>query len=121
MNNKEKVVELGVEGGGAAIYRTPFGSDSWQFHIKGNSICLDDNDDEDWQFWQSKPVPTLEEALRAVSDEWVIFYPLMVHPDYHTEVWELALAAVSMLPEQLKGNWQHSGENWQRICQQQEE
>jgi hypothetical protein len=53
MPDKEMVLELGVEGGGAAIFRTPLASGGWQFHVEGSSIYLDENDDEAWRRWSS--------------------------------------------------------------------
>ena len=53
MPDKEMVLELGVEGGGATIFRTPLASGGWQFHVDGSSIYLDENYDEDWRRWSS--------------------------------------------------------------------
>lgn len=44
MAKKELVLDLGLEGGGATIYRTPLASGGWQFHVEGSSMFLDDND-----------------------------------------------------------------------------
>jgi hypothetical protein len=83
MADKELVLELGVEGGGASVFRTPHAADGWQFHVEGTSMYLDEIDDEGWRCWTSQPVLTVEEALRAVAEHasWVFFYPVTVHPD----------------------------------------
>lgn len=49
MAEKEVVLELGVEGGGATVFRTPLASGGWQFHVEGSSMYLDENDDEGWR------------------------------------------------------------------------
>src|SRR5262249_26523413 len=108
MDEKEVVLELGVEGGGATVFRTPLGSGGWQCDVEGTSMYLDENDDEGWRSWRSEPVLSVEEALRSVADDgsWVFFYPVTVHPEYRAAVWELALAATHKLPEGRKEMWQ---------------
>jgi len=120
MADKELVLELGVEGGGATVFRSPLGSGGWQFHVEGTSMYLDENDDEGWRSWHSQPVLNLEEALRSVAEDgsWVFFYPVTVHPDYRTAVWELAQAAVGKLPEGRREMWKHRSQDWKRRCQQ---
>jgi hypothetical protein len=83
MADKELVLELGVEGGGATVFRTPLDSGGWQFHVEGNSLYLDENDDESWRSWHSQPVLSIEEALASVAKDgsWFFFYPLTVHPE----------------------------------------
>ena len=100
MGEKEKVLELGVEGGGATIFRTPLDSGGWQFHVEGSSMYLDENDDEDWRSWTSEPVQTIREALRSVAEDgsWVFFHPISVHPEYRNIVWELAQETARNLP-----------------------
>src|SRR4051812_42111549 len=119
MGEKELVLELGVEGGGATVFRTPLGSGGWEFHVEGTSMYLDENDDEGWRSWRSQPVPTIEEALRSVAEDgsWIFFYPVTVHPDYRTAVWELAQAAAGKLPEERRGTWKRRSQDWQRRCQ----
>src|SRR5688572_11900928 len=92
MDEKELVLKLGVEGGGATIYRRPVGSGGWQFHVEGTSMFLDENDDEDWRSWTREPVPTIRDALRSIAEggSWVFFHPISVHPEYRKVVWELA-------------------------------
>lgn len=51
MTKAELVLELGLEGGGLSVYRTPTGSGAWQFHVAGSTIDLDENDDEAWRSW----------------------------------------------------------------------
>lgn len=81
MADKELVLQLGVEGGGATVFRTPLDSGGWEFHVEGTSMYLDEHDDEGWRSWRSQPVPTIEEALRAVAEDgsWVFYYPVQVH------------------------------------------
>ena len=66
MVDKETVLELGVEGGGATIFRTRSDTGEWHFHVEGSSMYLDENDDEVWRSWSCEPVRSIEEALREV-------------------------------------------------------
>lgn len=118
MSEKEKVLEIGVEGGGATIFRTPLDAGGWLFHVEGTSMCLDENDDEDWRSWTSEPVQTIREALRSVAADgsWVFFHPISVHPEYRNTVWELAQETVTNLPEERRRMWKDRSRNWQRLC-----
>ena len=118
MGEKESVLELGVEGGGATIYRTPLGTGGWQFHVEGTSMYLDENDDEDWRSWTSEPVQTIQEALRSVAEDgsWVFFHPISVHAEYRMIVWELVQETASQLPQERRRMWQDRNRNWQRLC-----
>ncbi len=120
MAEKEVVLELGVEGGGATVFRTRLGSGGWQFHVEGSSMYLDENDDEGWRSWRSEPALSMEEALRSVADDgsWVCFYPVTVHPEYRAAVWELAQAAAGRLPEGRRQMWQRRSQDWHRLCRQ---
>ena len=121
MADNEMVLQLGVEGGGATVFRTPFGSGGWQFHVEGSSMFLDENDDEDWRSWQSQRFPNIEDAVRSISadGEWVVFYPISVHPDYRSAVWELVQQTVRNLPNEKKHFWEdRRRERWQHQCQQ---
>jgi len=118
MDEKEMVLELGVEGGGATIYRTAVASDGWQFHVEGSSMFLDENDDEDWRSWTSEPVPTIRDALRSIADDgsWVFFHPISIHPEYRNDVWELAQEIASKLPAERSEMWENRNRHWQRLC-----
>jgi len=118
MAEKELVLDLGVEGGGARIYRTPLDSGGWRFHVEGSSIFLDENDDDDWRYWTREPVQTIEEALRSIAKDgsWVLFHPISVHPEYRTIVWEQAQETAGKLPERLSTIWEGQSQYWQRRC-----
>jgi hypothetical protein len=120
MADKEQILELGVEGGGATVYRTRLPSGGWQFHVEGSSMFLDENDDEDWRSWSSEPVQNFEEAVSSIADDgsWVFYYPISVHPEYRTAVWELAQDAASKLPEGRSVMWEGRCRDWQRLCHQ---
>jgi hypothetical protein len=119
MPDKEMVLQLGVEGGGATIFRTPLASGGWQFHVEGSSIYLDENDDEDWRRWSSEPVLSIGEAMQSVAEDgsWVMYYPMTIHPEYRIAVWELAQATASKLPDESSGMWKRRRADWQRQCQ----
>lgn len=117
MGEIERVLELGVEGGGATIYRTPLDAGGWQFHVEGSSMYLDENDDEDWRSWTSES-GQIREALRSVAKDgsWVLFYPMFVHSEYRMIVWKLVQEAASQLPEERHKMWERRNHIWQRLC-----
>jgi hypothetical protein len=88
MARAELVLELGLEGGGLSVYRTPAGSGGWLFHVAGSTIDLDENDDEAWRSWGTEPFPSLSETLRSVAKDgsWVLFFPITIHPAFRTSV-----------------------------------
>jgi hypothetical protein len=120
MAEKELVLELGVEGGSATVYRTALVYGGWQFHVEGSSIYLDENDFEDWRSWRSEPFLSIEEALESFAKDgsWVLFYPVTVHPDFRPSACKLAQEVASKLPEELREMWKRRWKDWQQICQQ---
>ena len=117
--DKERVLAVGTEGGGASVFRTPLGTGVWQFHIEGTSIGMDDNDNEEWRSWQSKPFQTIEEAVRSISanGDWLFFYPTSIHPDYRTAVWNLVQETLPILPDERRTRWaERMRDRWQNRC-----
>jgi hypothetical protein len=119
MAEKEVVLKLGVEGGGATVYRTPLASGGWQFHVEGSSMFLDENDDEDWRSWISEPVQTIEEALRSIAADgsWVFYHPITAHPQYRAAVLKLAQEAARKLPEGGREMWERRSRDWHCRCE----
>ena len=115
---KELVLELGVEGGGATVYRTPRASGGWQFHVEGTSMFLDDNDEEGWRSWTSDPVPTIQDALRSIAEDgsWVLYHPRSVHPEYRAAVWDQAQEIARKLAEGHSRIWERRHPVWQCLC-----
>lgn len=117
MNKKELVLELGVEGGGATVFRTPLGSGGWQFHVESGSMSAEDIDV--WHYGCSKPVETIEEALESIGKDgsWIFWFPITVHPEYRTSLLELVQDAASKLSEENKKPWERrQSHNWNRRC-----
>lgn len=118
-SDKEKVLKLGVEGGGATVFRTSIASGSWAFQVEGNSMDMDENDDEVWRSWESPAYTSIKEAIQSISKdgEWVLFYPISVHPEYRAAVWELVQETACNLRDHLKHLWNdRRREQWQRNC-----
>ena len=122
MPKTELVLELGLEGDGLSVYRTPTGSCDWQFRVAGSTIDLDENDDEAWRSWGTEPFPSLSETLRSVAKygSWVLFFPITIHPEFRTS--DVAVDA-GRRPENLDdGQKQHAEnhgvESWRQECQQ---
>lgn len=118
MAEKEVVLEIGVEGGGATIYRTPLSSGGWQYHVEGSSMYLDENDDEDWRSWSTEPVDSVRVAIQSIAKDgsWVFYYPISVHPEYGKTVWELTQETASKLTTEHSGMWKARSQDWQRLC-----
>ncbi len=118
MAGTELVLELGVEGGGAAIHRTTLASGGYQFHVEGNSLCLDENDDEEWRHWTTEPVGTVQHALRLIDKDglWILFYPISVHPEYRADVWHLVQELAVALPHAHGRRWKTRSQDWRRLC-----
>ena len=118
----ELVLSLGVEGGGFSIYRSPLASGSWQFHEEGGSMMIFDDDDggmeEVWSHSTSKPVQTIQEMLplKEEYDSWVMFSPILIHPEYRYIVWELVQEIVRSLPDEKKRWWtDRRRKRWERF------
>jgi hypothetical protein len=120
MAKHDLVLELGLEGGGVSIYRTPADSGSWQFHIGGSTIDLDENDSEVWRSWQTKPFTSVDEALLSVTPDgsWVIFFPTNVHPEYRAKLWLLAQVVADNLNDAKREHWNRQIHEWRRECRQ---
>ena len=117
--DKQIVLDLGVEGGGATIFRTTLASGRWEFHVEGSSMDMDENDDEVWRSWESPPYISIEEAIQSISKggDWVLFYPRFVHPDYRTAVWELVQKTVQRRRLYDKKTWTDvRREWWRKLC-----
>jgi hypothetical protein len=118
VSTEEKVMSYGCEGGGTTISRTSAAGGGYTFHFHGSSMSLDDDDNEEWVEFRSPPFGTLAEAIGAGSrsGQWVIMYPLFVHPDYHAEVLRLAVGAAQRLGPDLVKLWHARRADWERVC-----
>lgn len=119
MPDKEMVLDLGVEGGGATVFRKPLGSSGWQFVVGGSSMDMDENDDDTWRFWESEPFVRIEDAVRSITrdDEWVLFWPMMVHSEYQEIVWKLVQETAQNLPDEQKDRWDDRRRwRWRQEC-----
>lgn len=118
MVEKETVLELGVEGGGATIFRTRSDTGDWCFHVEGSSMYPDDNDEEVWRSWSTEPVRRIEAAMREVTGNgtWVFFHPIAIHPEYRTVMSKLVRAAAAKLPVKQKQMGKLRLAEWQMLC-----
>ncbi|MFN0012080.1 MAG: hypothetical protein ACKVS8_10595 [Phycisphaerales bacterium] len=112
------VLELGLEGGGASITRTPCAPGGWQFYVSGNSFDLDENDDEVWRNWTKGPVNTLPEALSVIARDgvWVLFHPISVQAEYREAVWQQVQEHVKVLPAERMRRWLSLKGDWEKVC-----
>ncbi len=75
----ETIADMELEGGGITILGSQTLDGIWSFWTGGISIDLDENDHETWHAWSSQPVSHLD---LVVPDNWPIFYPTTIHPDF---------------------------------------
>ena len=112
MADKELVLHIGVESGGATVFRTPFASGGWEFHVGDSNM-------EEWP--PSKPYLSIEDTLRSIfspAESWVCCFPISIHPEYRVAVWELVQSTVSKLPDERKHDWnKYSRDFWQERCE----
>ena len=120
---KEVVLDIGVDGGAATIYRTPLERGGWAYHMGGTTIALDDDDNEEWRHWTRDPVPTLHDALEQVDKHgfWIYFTPCApIHPEYRLLVWELLLRTAKQRAAEGDSNWSsdgsHARDAWHHYC-----
>lgn len=118
MADKEMVLKIGIEGGGATIFRTLLDGGGYQFHVEGSSMYLDENDDEGWRTWANEPFQTIQGALRSISTNgsWVLCFPVSVHPEYRTIIWALAQEVARKLSGANSTVWERRREDWLRKC-----
>jgi hypothetical protein len=115
----EPVLELGAEGGGTTIYRTPLSSGGWLFYESGSSMLIDEDMDEAWIPWTGKTYTTFEEALASIlKNDWTFWVPISMHRDYRKPVRRLVQEAVRKLPEGRRESWRRYADRWQRMWQQ---
>jgi|GEM_PF-2322189 len=118
MVTKELVLDLGVEGGGASIYRILLVSGGYQYHTEGSSMFLDDNDEEGWRSWTTEPVGNVQAALHSICPDgsWINFCPITVHRDYRSTIWlevEKNLSARMNAPGRSR---QQTFHQWKQAC-----
>jgi hypothetical protein len=110
--DKVLIAAMGIEGGGVTIYGR-HSEGAWMFWDEGTSIGLDENDDEIWRSWSSKPVSTLDLVL---PKGWPMFYPSEVHPDFldwFREAYEKNRAVMSVDQRRYQENHKH--ERWSEV------
>ena len=114
----ELVLKLGWEGGGAAIHRTMLARGGYRFHVEGNTLWLDENDDEAWRRWTAEPVGTVQGALTSIDHHglWILLHPISIHPEYRAEVWQLVQELAVALPHEYVGVWRTRSHDWRRLC-----
>lgn len=119
-SNREVILEIGCEGGGATVFRSVTGN-GIVYVVESTSMGLDENDDEEWHSWSDPPRTSLGEAVESIArdDEWILFHPISIHPDHCSEVWSLVNAASKRLVERrpdLANGLKRRAERWQRVC-----
>lgn len=113
--NSELILSMGVEGGGAKVYRIMCEDGVTRYAITGSSMAAED--DEEWKTWKSKLFATFEEAVQSVSgDDWAMFYAIEVHPEYRDETWRLVQLAGARLPPDRQRSREYALGNWAQAC-----
>lgn len=112
------IAELATEGGGAMICGKQI-NNQWVFWYKGDSICLDENADEDWRYWTSNEVDDLRAAL---PKEWIMFYPISIHQGFLVWFQKAYEEELKTLPaDRRKTHENFMAQYWRTILYRQEE
>ena len=108
-NQKEKILDLGLEGGGLTVYRKRVGGSKraalWVFWRESIGMYLDRNDDEMWRESRSEPVSSFDEIIDSLGNEWPIFHPIFIHPDYRGLLKAALDRSVPLLPDYFLEHW----------------
>ncbi len=118
MTKSELVLELAAEGGRAAIHRTSLATGGYRFHVEGNSLCLDENEDEAWRPWATERVGSVQDALKLIDKDglWILLKPISVHPEHRAAVWTSVQERAVALPNEHVGLWRTRSQDWRRLC-----
>jgi len=111
MANKEQVLMLGAEGGGAFIYRVPTADGGWEFTLSGSTMEIDDDGIDSWRGWKHGPFTTLESALEGVGGDptfWLLLSPFDLHEEYRAAIWGLIEQHKDKLDGRRLGRWQEA-------------
>jgi hypothetical protein len=111
--NRELILSVRVEGGGASVYRIRTSSGD-TFYVECDSISLD----EDWYSWSEPAVDNLDAALDSIiqNHEWILFYPISVHPEFRDMIWQAVERRSAALAPHRKKRWTDVAPEWQRVC-----
>jgi len=110
--DKLLIADIGVEGGGVQIFGKKSNS-VWSFWSGGTSMDLDENEDEVWRSWSSKPVSSLDLVL---PKDWVLFHPVEIHPDFLDWFRAAYDKGRASLPEdQRRYQDEHRHERWSEV------
>jgi tetratricopeptide (TPR) repeat protein len=118
---KELVLEVGLEGGGAEIYRTRGDDANWKFHVEKSGLDLDENDEEIVRSSKSKPVNSFEEAVEMLGfgKHLLLVLPLKVHAEYRRRVWEIIREIDRSLTDEFRSRFNttmsHTLPRWEEV------
>ena len=111
---KEKVLELGCEGGSISLYGWRTRQGNWRFQLGTDESTmksmLPGEDAAGLQYISSSPAASgWQGALRLLSRyPWRQLYPLYVHPEFADAVW-------NEVATDKEASW--TREDWLRVCQ----
>jgi hypothetical protein len=113
----EVILDLGTEGGGSTIFGRQIAPDQWRFYVKSNSMDLDDQDNDTWQQHQSVEVGTLETAINLLGENWILLYPLKVHPAFARQIWEAVQQRIPPPDDYRFEIWSRRRSRWEHLIQ----
>lgn len=118
MATKELVLRLGIEGGGACIYRTAIDADVHRFHVEGVGMSLDNRDEECWHQWTTIPVSTIEEALESIACDggWISWHPLMILHECRGSVLRGVQKTQLSVATDVNESWHRMRVKWLELC-----
>ncbi len=94
----EVVLEIGCEGGGYTIL-SRVTSDGRVFRLSSDSLDLDSNDEENWTSHQEAWRSSIDDVFADLNPIWYRLYPIMVHPDFASVIWQRYVTACQEVKE----------------------
>jgi hypothetical protein len=110
----ESILEVGSEGGSAALCRELCEDGSYDYHVVTNEVALYDFLDDADRAGLGPPIrrssarSTFDEALAVLDkDCWARLYPVVVHPEFADRIWEALLLRIEIDQSRHLWKWSH--------------
>jgi hypothetical protein len=88
----EAILEIGGEGGGYTIL-SKVTKDGRMFRLSADSLDFDSDDEENWTSRQETWRFSIDAVFADLNPIWYRLYPLLVHPEFASEIWQKYVSA----------------------------
>lgn len=103
----EAILEIGGEGGGYTIL-SKVTKDGRMFRLSADSLDFDSDDEENWTSRQEAWRFSIDAVFADLNPIWYRLYPLLVHPEFASEIWQKYVSASQEAregPPRQHSNW----------------